>query len=794
MKCADHVFVCLYREKVVPAICEFDLRRIEDDRLMRSKFEQPSDASGLDRAQCRSVQRPVLSIVDPFSPSSSFQFGELTTETADEQSLDTEVLCCREVQPFCHSSVTSTFGLTGSGPVASSYINVLYVYPTRLDKFQHRNVAVRVQLLSREIETIGGIDEMESHDAVLPAVFAANHELVRSGFTVVSYHQKNPQFENELKICLPELLTSAHHILFTFYHIHCKKLQPNQQQQELVGYAVLPIIGRDGSVLDDGSTSMNVALIPLQGKQVKPNIAVPLPTNYVETSRGAVLDGSRTVFTCRTRAFSSVFSQDKWIADLLQPFHTVDVSHRSTVTSDGIVKTLLGLREAHVVHVRYFLLSICRFVLGYLRSGPAVVKRAAFQALLTIFEKVSWSTHRSLRPQEVNQILQYYVEVAFDEDALSCCLKDEESTQPLYRALVKEWLHVLQESTLADESTETRRVSITFSHALLQLILKSIAMSQSDKKIAVLSGTQASPLPIRLLRADDLLLDRLLGELVNCAVTPSIGLLLQKEASRSIACFCRGLFLVSRNSIPGRAIRRYLDSIQQHSHDPNTLVHLLFPFLRILIDFELFAVINGAFERPSETETSLSQTWTFEPAWLAQLIFHSLLRVVDEQKEYKIRCTAAGLLRHLFVVHAFNPRHQSSEEQQAISLAYYPLFTVLAEFTIEPKLLTGSAVDVKSSDAAAKEVLLKKELLVCAVHLLCSVSSAVLPRFFEIEPASASVLGDEDRTLREWRFTSTLSPTSALMHYRKVVSTVSVCNCRLCNLFVLLEIVMLTLQ
>jgi len=50
---------------------------------------------------------------------------------------------------------------------------------------------------------------------------------------------RSPDFYEEVKIKLPARLTSAHHLLFTFYHISCqvKKNEPTPTEVP-VGYTV----------------------------------------------------------------------------------------------------------------------------------------------------------------------------------------------------------------------------------------------------------------------------------------------------------------------------------------------------------------------------------------------------------------------------------------------------------------------------------------------------------------------------------------------------------------------------
>lgn len=63
---------------------------------------------------------------------------------------------------------------------------------------------------------------------------------VSEAYTTVSYHQKCPSFYDEFKIKLPADLDDKHHLLFTFYHVSCRRrgtligTQDNCQQKSQV--------------------------------------------------------------------------------------------------------------------------------------------------------------------------------------------------------------------------------------------------------------------------------------------------------------------------------------------------------------------------------------------------------------------------------------------------------------------------------------------------------------------------------------------------------------------------------
>ncbi|KAG6617321.1 PH domain-containing protein [Phytophthora cinnamomi] len=431
------------KEKVIPALCEFDIEEISPDELSHAKFK---GTGAHDTAPAR------LEIVDPFSEQSAHASGQPEGDSSGQergQNFD-KVIRCREVQPMCHPSSVSACGIAGSGPVAVSYINTLYIYPLQIEKCQYRNVAIRVQLLQREVDAVRGVEEAE--DAVLRAVYRANNQVGRSAYALVGYHQKNPQFEDEIKICLPVSLTPEHHILFTFYHVHCKKLQPNQPQQELIGYAVLPLLRKDGTIVQDSKYTVNVAPAPVSSKP---------------------------------SATGGVHSQDSAVAEFLAPFHGNHTSKDATADEDSIVKRLVGLCQSDESNLRYFFFMITKFVLGYLRYGTSIVRWSAFRTLLTVIKKITPGPTGLPNIVEVNRVL-HSVHIVFDEKSIDDPSDSKSSVKrehkSVFSALLETWLNVLNNKTSIEENTETLLMSRTYSNVLLQLILKSIAMDLLDQR------------------------------------------------------------------------------------------------------------------------------------------------------------------------------------------------------------------------------------------------------------------------------------------------------------------------
>ncbi|RHZ17376.1 hypothetical protein DYB31_009261, partial [Aphanomyces astaci] len=163
-------------EKTVPCICELDIEKV-DDVTVRSAKKRTLEM------KISPTATALLYLVDPM-------FHAVATDA-----LPHTLQWCREMQPFCPPQAAATWGPCASGPVA------------------HRNVAVKVQLF---------------HDTTEIACFLSSSAsvaaLATDMYCHVSYHQKSPSFEDEIKILLPLTLDPAHHVVFTFYQVHCKKM------------------------------------------------------------------------------------------------------------------------------------------------------------------------------------------------------------------------------------------------------------------------------------------------------------------------------------------------------------------------------------------------------------------------------------------------------------------------------------------------------------------------------------------------------------------------------------------
>uniref|UniRef100_A0A7N6C1N5 Dedicator of cytokinesis 8 n=1 Tax=Anabas testudineus TaxID=64144 RepID=A0A7N6C1N5_ANATE len=157
------------------------------------------------------------------------------------------------------------------------YRNLLFVYPQRLNFVNRltsaRNITIKIQFMSGE-----------DASSCLPVIFgkSSGPEFVQEVYTPVTYHNKSPDFYEEVKLLLPARLTERHHLLFTFYHISCQQKQNQSGSYEtLIGYSWLPILNIDR--LQTGQFCLPILLerLPVNYSLHTPEVYVYVSSLYI---------------------------------------------------------------------------------------------------------------------------------------------------------------------------------------------------------------------------------------------------------------------------------------------------------------------------------------------------------------------------------------------------------------------------------------------------------------------------------------------------------------------------------
>ncbi|GAB1288661.1 Dedicator of cytokinesis protein 7 [Apodemus speciosus] len=180
----------------------------------------------------------------------------------------------------------------------TTYRNLLYIYPQSLNfanrQGSARNITVKVQFMYGE-----------DPSNAMPVIFGKSScsEFSKEAYTAVVYHNRSPDFHEEVKVKLPATLTDHHHLLFTFYHVSCQQKQ-NTPLETPVGYTWIPML--QNGRLKTGQFCLPVSLEkPPQAYSVL-SPEVPLPgMKWVDNHKG--------VFNVEVVAVSTIHTQDPYL-------------------------------------------------------------------------------------------------------------------------------------------------------------------------------------------------------------------------------------------------------------------------------------------------------------------------------------------------------------------------------------------------------------------------------------------------------------------------------------------------
>ncbi|XP_069555622.1 dedicator of cytokinesis protein 8 isoform X2 [Brachyistius frenatus] len=194
------------------------------------------------------------------------------------------------------------------------YRNLLYVYPQRLNFVNRltsaRNITIKIQFMSGEDPSCS-----------LPVIFGKSSglEFLQEVYTPVTYHNKSPDFYEEVKLALPARLTERHHLLFTFYHISCQQKQNQSGSCEtLIGYSWLPLLSNDR--LQCGQFCLPIVLerLPVNYSLHTPEKLPPqvAPVKWMESHKG--------LFNLEIQAVSSVHTEDNHLERFFTLCHALE--------------------------------------------------------------------------------------------------------------------------------------------------------------------------------------------------------------------------------------------------------------------------------------------------------------------------------------------------------------------------------------------------------------------------------------------------------------------------------------
>eukprot|EP01038_Epipyxis_sp_PR26KG_P007484 gene7484-10199_t len=147
--------------------------------------------------------------------------------------------------------------------IKTSVDNTLFLYPLQFERFQHRNLCIKIELLEfkTNVDMLKPAAALLKSHVVLPSLyntfFASEPSFISEAYTKISYHNRNPSLNDEIKIRLPDVLSNRHCIKFTVLHIHVK---PTSGRTSILTSLIR---SNNEKVVDQDATVLGIGLLPL---------------------------------------------------------------------------------------------------------------------------------------------------------------------------------------------------------------------------------------------------------------------------------------------------------------------------------------------------------------------------------------------------------------------------------------------------------------------------------------------------------------------------------------------------
>ena len=322
----------------------------------------------------------------------------------------------------------------------SYFDNTLFLYPLTLERFQHRNLSLRIQLVVLNDPSNNVYDAKSVRDAdvtVLTSVYDSSLQpsLCDEAFTKVFYHNPAPSLCDEIKIMLPMNLSRDHFLKITAYHLHVQAKSHGRQFIEL-GNAFFSLVSADGSLIEDKEYVIQLSPTHEMLEDVRAKAGILNRDQYVQSP----------IVRIRTRSLSSAHSSCPYVHSFLTTVMSYpllppkDAPVGSVPSESRIDAVTFDLQKANSAQVTQHFFVIIRQLLRVLCGGTRVLTEeyrnpgncpvsrcSAFIALLQCFAKIA--PHALVEVSDDSddiedrsigeEFLRNYVDFLFDEEDLS---------------------------------------------------------------------------------------------------------------------------------------------------------------------------------------------------------------------------------------------------------------------------------------------------------------------------------------------------------------------------------------
>ena len=575
------------------------------------------------------------------------------------------------------------------------YFHDLYVYP-RVANFT--NLASANRTITLEVALLDSDEYPPSTGAALShfekSIYGKSccTKFTDNSISCVTYHNKRPQFYDEIKIKLPAILSPAHHLLFTIKHVTISKKNPIPD--ELIGYCVLPLINENSQMMI--------------GSDIQLNAYSELPQNYIiELFENIKTVGSRPALDLKLKLNSTIWAHDPFLQNFFYLYSSMQ-EHGSNQGSncfdtEGVCRALRSLPNTSIEVIFHFLPLILDELFNIISFPFPSISIEAFWCLINILIHVVQNQSGSTR----QHVLESYVTLLFQNGY------DVEFA--VFEEICFHWASVLVDkprwilpSFLED--------MCKFSWFLFEVTTKSMVLKLHSSKLL---GKQMRDQRFSSDFCNSL--DELLTNLLTVVQVQvnSDKEILANQLNSDIAYFFKDIINIMDRGIVLDLIGKYVKDLNPNRNA--SLEKLKFQFLGIICDHEYYIPLNIPIKDEIDKVTDLSNR-LWEKHFLVGLILHELLALQLSPESFN-RKIGIEFLRNLLLRHALDPRYQIKEKQMRIAGLYFPyLLNVIEDKTRA----------VLSFDDLEE----KKNWLICFLHLLKTSDEELLRCWFQKETQS----------------------------------------------------------
>ncbi|XP_045326933.1 dedicator of cytokinesis protein 11 isoform X5 [Leopardus geoffroyi] len=551
------------------------------------------------------------------------------------------------------------------------YKNHLYVYPLQLKYDSQktfakaRNIAVCVQFRDS--------DESDAH--ALKCIYGkpAGSVFTTNAYAVVSHHNQNPEFYDEIKIELPIHLHQKHHLLFTFYHVSCEiNTKGTTKKQDTVetpvGFAWVPLL-KDGRIITFEQQLPVSANLPPGYLNV--NDAEPRRQSNVDIKW---VDGAKPLLKIKSHLESTIYTQDLHVHKF---FHHCQLIQSGSAEVPGeLIKYLKCLHAMEIQVMIQFL--------------PVI--------LMQLFRVLTNMTHEDDVPVNCTMVLLHIVSKCHEEGLdnylrsfIKYSFRPEKPNVPqaqlIHETLATTMIAVLKQS--ADFLSINKLLK--YSWFFFEIIAKSMATYLlEENKIKLPRGQRFPEAYHHVLHS--LLLAIIPHVTIRYAEIPDES----RNVNYSLASFLKRCLTLMDRGFVFNLINDYISGFSPK--DPKVLAEYKFEFLQTICNHEHYIPLNlpMAFAKPklqrvqdffsfavdrltsvdSNLEYSLSDEYCKHHFLVGLLLRETSIALQDN---YEIRYTAISVIKNLLIKHAFDTRYQHKNQQAKIAQLYLPFVGLLLE-------------------------------------------------------------------------------------------------------------------